>query len=100
MRQLINAGVPHELMEDTMALYKEFFQLPNEEISKYAIHGTKNNQIRYWKDCSITHDLRLPEEQVKNQLDISEISELNSLVICLGHNYGRSEKCTNHFVHV
>ncbi|GFZ13523.1 2-oxoglutarate (2OG) and Fe(II)-dependent oxygenase superfamily protein [Actinidia rufa] len=61
--QVINHGVSEELMEDTMSLFKEFFDMPAEELAEYCSEDRtksfrlytsgmnhKKDDVNLWKD--------------------------------------------------
>ncbi|CAL5436628.1 unnamed protein product [Camellia sinensis] len=64
MFQVINHGVSEELMDDSMSLFKEFFDMPTEDKATYysedksktfrvytgSFNHIKGN-VNYWKDC-------------------------------------------------
>lgn len=67
LKQVINHGVPEGLMNDTMNLYKEFFDMPIEDKERVfsvdltqstrlytsGLHFAKE-EVHYWKD-TLTH---------------------------------------------
>ncbi|XP_057507821.1 hyoscyamine 6-dioxygenase-like [Actinidia eriantha] len=76
--QVINHGVSEELMEDTMSLFKEFFDMPAEEKAEYYSEdrtkafrlytgGTNYNKadVNFWKD-SVRHLCHPLEDYVQS----------------------------------
>lgn len=85
-KQIINHGVPVDLMDEAMKVYKEFFSLPAEEKENYAKDAANNTnrgaatlysssakhydseEHRYWRDV-LEHSCNLDGEDKKTWPD-------------------------------
>ncbi|PSS14010.1 Hyoscyamine 6-dioxygenase [Actinidia chinensis var. chinensis] len=76
--QVINHGVSEELMDDTMNLFKEFFNMPAEEKAEYysedktktfrlytSGQNYKKDDVNYWKD-SLMHSCYPLEDYIQS----------------------------------
>lgn len=74
--QVINHGIPKELLKDAMSVFTEFFELPfkdkshlyseelNENCRLYtSSYNYAREEIHYWRDC-LKHNCSSPEENI------------------------------------